>query len=127
MCKHLFENIVINLAYRFLKIITCVGIQLYITVSYISTYIQLQYSYTVTLYVYDKLNSDVPGQNGIWAKFNISDLKMMMKSGLGKIFLKFLHAGNYFSLLYRCLPKTTNSVSTKQIPPAWRDFKNIFF
>jgi hypothetical protein len=24
--------------------------------------------------------------------FSISDLKMMMKSGLGKIFLKFLHA-----------------------------------
>ena len=56
-----------------------------------------KYLYTVTIQlysytVYDKLNSDVPGQNGIWAKFNISDLKMMMKSGLGKIFLKFLNA-----------------------------------
>ena len=46
-----------------------------------------------------------------------------VKSDLGKIFLKFLHAGNYFSLLYRSLPKPTNSVSKKHIPPAWRDLK----
>ena len=49
-----------------------------------------------------------------------------VKSDLGKIFFKFLHAGNYFSLLYRSLSKPTNSVSKKHIPPAWRDLK-IFF
>ena len=32
-------------------------------------------------------------------KSTIFDLKMMVKSGLEKIFLKFFHAGNYFLLL----------------------------
>ena len=31
----------------------------------------------------------------------IFNLKMMMKSGLEKIFLKFLHAGDYFRLLHK--------------------------
>ena len=33
--------------------------------------------------------------------FSISGLKMKMKSGVGKIFLKFLHAGDYFHLLHK--------------------------
>ena len=37
----------------------------------------------------------------------IFSLEMMMKSGLEKIILKFLHAGNYFSLLHK-IPKITN-------------------
>ena len=32
------------------------------------------------------------------SKITIFGLKMMVKSGLEKIFLKFLHAGNYFPL-----------------------------
>ena len=39
--------------------------------------------------------SDLPGQNGIWVTFRIFGLKMMVKSGLEKMFLKFLHAGHY--------------------------------
>ena len=34
-------------------------------------------------------------------KISIFGLKMMMKSGLEKIFLKFLHAGDYFLLLHK--------------------------
>ena len=41
--------------------------------------------------------------------FSISGLKMMMKSGLGKIFLKFLHALT-MSFFYWILIKSTNSV-----------------
>ena len=35
------------------------------------------------------------------SKITIFNLKMMVKSGLGKIFLKFLNAGNYFSLIHK--------------------------
>ena len=35
------------------------------------------------------------------SKNTIFGLKMMVKSGLEKIFLKFLHAGDYFSLLHK--------------------------
>ena len=35
------------------------------------------------------------------SKNTILGLKMMVKSGLEKIFLKFLHAGDYFSLLHK--------------------------
>ena len=52
---------------------------------------------------------------------------MMVKSGLGKVFLKFLHAGNYFSLHHVdvCL-KLQIQYKKEHIPPAWRDIKNIF-
>ena len=39
-------------------------------------------------------------------KINIFGLKMMAKSGLEKIFLKFLHAGDYFPLLHKSAEKT---------------------
>ena len=35
-------------------------------------------------------------------KINIFGLKMMVKSGLGKIILKFLHVQNYFFLIPPC-------------------------
>ena len=35
------------------------------------------------------------------SKNTIFDQKMMVKSGLEKIFLKFLHAGDYFPLLHK--------------------------
>ena len=35
------------------------------------------------------------------SKNTIFGLKMMVKSGLEKIFLKFLHEGDYFSLLHK--------------------------
>ena len=34
-------------------------------------------------------------------KNTIFDLKMMVKSGLEKIFLKFLHVGDYFLLIHK--------------------------
>ena len=50
----------------------------------------------MTLNKYDKLNFGLPGQNWICDKNNIFGLKMMMKSGLEKIILKFLHAQAIF-------------------------------
>ena len=90
-----------------------------------------KYLYTVTIQlysytVYDKLNSDIPGQNGIWAKFNISDLKMMMKSGLGKIFLKFLHALTMPFLLLNFDQKYKFSNKNNKVS-AWRNFKKYFY
>ena len=43
------------------------------------------------------------------SKDTIFGLKMMVKSGLEKIFLKFLHAGDYFPSFIK-VPKITNSV-----------------
>ena len=97
-----------------------------------------KYLYTVTIQlyshtVYDKLNSDVPGQNGIWAKFNISDLKMMMKSSLGKIF--FLK-GSYpivfvsnvfhnFHLIQKCIQNQQQLLILYTLLNQMRFVKNI--
>ena len=43
------------------------------------------------------------------SKNTIFGLKIMVKSGLEKIFLKFLHAGDYFPLLHKSA-QITNSV-----------------
>ena len=43
------------------------------------------------------------------SKDTIFGLKMMVKSGLEKIFLKFLHAGDYFPSFIK-VPKITNSL-----------------
>ena len=40
----------------------------------------------------------------------IFSLRMMMKSGIEKIILKFLHAGNHFPLVHK-IPKITNLVT----------------
>ena len=50
--------------------------------------------------------------------FSISGLKMMLKSGLEKIFLKFLHAQAIFrliDLLHKVLRKYISFLSMKQI------------
>ena len=49
----------------------------------------------------------------------------MVKSGLEKIFLKFLHAGEYFPLLHKTAPNHKFSIRNNYLP-AWRDFKIIF-
>jgi hypothetical protein len=49
-------------------------------------------------------------------KNTIFGLKMMVKSGLEKIFFRFLHAGDYFSLLHKSA-KITNSVKKITIFP----------
>jgi hypothetical protein len=58
-------------------------------------------------------------------KNTIFGLKMIVKSGLEKIFLKFLHAGDYFSLLHESVQNYKFSNKNNQLP-AWRDFKINF-
>ena len=58
-------------------------------------------------------------------KKTIFGLKMMVKRGLEKIFLKFLHAGDYFSLLQKRVQNHKFSNKNNHLP-AWRDFKIIF-
>ena len=57
--------------------------------------------------------------------FSISGLKMMMKSGLGKIFLKFLHALTMLILLLN-LYFWSKFSNKNDMVSAWRNFKNIF-
>ena len=59
------------------------------------------------------------------SKNTIFGLKMMVKSGLEKIFLKFLHAGDYFPLLHKSAQNHKLSVKNNY-PRTWRDFKMIF-
>ena len=59
------------------------------------------------------------------SKITIFGLKMVVKSGLEKIFLKFLHAGDYFPLLHQSAQNDKFSNKNNYIP-AWRDLK-IFF
>ena len=49
----------------------------------------------------------------------------MVKSGLEKIFLKFLHAGEYLSLLHKSAQNHKFSNKNNYLP-AWRDFKINF-
>ena len=57
--------------------------------------------------------------------FSISGLKMMMKSGLGKIFLKFLYALTMLFLLLN-LYFWSKFSNKNDMVSAWRNFKNIF-
>ena len=56
------------------------------------------------------------------SKNTIFGLKMMVKSGIEKIFLEFLHAGDYFPLLYKSAQNHKLSNKNNHLP-AWRDFK----
>ena len=60
----------------------------------------------------------------VW-KNTIFGLKMMVKSSLEKIFLKFLHAGDYFSLLHKSVQNHKFSNKNNHLP-SWRDFKMNF-
>ena len=57
--------------------------------------------------------------------FSISGLRMMMKSGLGKLFLKFLHALTMSFLLLNFDQKYKFSSKNNTVS-AWRNFKTIF-
>ena len=57
--------------------------------------------------------------------FSISGLKMMVKSGLEKIFLKFLHALTMSFLLLN-LYFWSKFSNNNDMVSAWRNFKNIF-
>ena len=66
------------------------------------------------------------------SKINIFGLKMMVKSGLEKIFLKFLHAQGLFQTswftLYKWGFRSKYKFSTKNdLLCAWRDFNRNFF
>ena len=50
---------------------------------------------------------------------------MMVKSGLEKIFFKFLHAGDYFPLLHKSA-QDQNFSNKNNYLLAWRDFKINF-
>ena len=58
------------------------------------------------------------------SKNTIFGLKMMVKSGLEKIFLKFLHVGDYFFLLYKSVQN--HKFSNKNKPfSAWKDVLGV--
>ena len=56
---------------------------------------------------------------------SISGLKMMIKSGIGKLFLKFLHALTMLFLLLN-LYFWSKFSNKNEMVSAWRNFKNIF-
>ena len=58
-------------------------------------------------------------------KNTIFIIKMMLKRGLEKIFLKFLHAGDYFPLLHKSAQNHKFS-NENNYHPAWRDFNKTF-
>ena len=51
------------------------------------------------------------------SKNTIFGLKMMVKSGLDKMFLKFLHAGEYFPLLHKSAQNHKFSNKNSYLPP----------
>ena len=59
------------------------------------------------------------------SKNTIFGLKMMVKSCLEKIFLKFLHAGDYFPLLHKMTQNHKFSDKNNYLP-ARKDFKINF-
>ena len=59
------------------------------------------------------------------SKATIFGLKMMVKSGLEKISLKFLHAGHYFRFLHKNAQNLKFSNENDRVR-AWRKFENIF-
>ena len=76
-------------------------------------------SYLTDTYVVFTLKIESVSKNTIFG------LKMMVKSGLEKIFLKFLHAGDYFPLLHKSAQNHKFSNKNNYLP-AWRDFKINF-
>ena len=81
--------------------------------------------FSCTFVLTHKSDHCFPGQNGVWVKINIFGLKMIVKSGLEKIFLKFLHAEDYFPLLHKSAQNHKFSNKNNYLP-SWRDFKIIF-
>ena len=59
------------------------------------------------------------------SKINIFCLKMMVKSGLEKHILKFLHAQNYFFLLHKNAQNCKFS-KRNDLLWAWRNFNKTF-
>ena len=81
--------------------------------------IMLNTSYLTDSYIVFTLKMESVSKNTIFG------LKMMVKSGLEKIFLKFLHAGDYFPLLHKSAQNHKFSNKNNYLP-ARRDFKINF-
>ena len=67
-------------------------------------------SYLTDSYIVFTLKMESESKNTIFG------LKMMVKSGLEKIFLKFLHAGDYFHLLHNSAQNHKFSNKNKHLP-----------
>ena len=79
----------------------------------------LNMSYLTDSYIIFTLKMECVSKNTIFG------LKMIVKSGLEKLFLKFLHAENYFPLLHKSVQNHKFSNKNNHLP-AWRDFKINF-
>ena len=79
----------------------------------------LNTSYLTDSYIVFTLKMESVSKNFIFG------LKMMVKSGLEKIFLKFLHVGDYCLLLHKSAPNHKFSNKNNHIP-AWKDLKINF-
>ena len=79
----------------------------------------LNTSYLTDSYIVFTLKMESVSKNTIFG------LKMMVKSGIEKIFLKFLHAGDYFPLLNKSAQDHKFSNKNNYFP-AWSDFKINF-
>ena len=82
-------------------------------------YSHINTSYLTDSYIIFTLKMESVSKNTIFG------LKMIVKSGLEKIFLKFLHAGDYFSLLHKSVQNHKFSNKNNHLP-AWRNFKINF-
>ena len=76
-------------------------------------------SYLTDSYIVLTLKVESVSKNAIFG------LKIMVKSGLEKIFVKFFHAGDYFLLLHKSAQNNKFSNENNYLP-AWRDFKMFF-
>ena len=76
-------------------------------------------SYLTDSYIVFTLKMESVSKNAIFGQ------KMMVKSGLEKLFLKFLHVGDYFLLLHKSGQNHKFSNKNNHLP-AWRYFKINF-
>ena len=112
---------------KFVRIISTTNAPSNVSPKYIATYSadlpKLAKSFNTQYMTNSTLVSPVKIEYG-W-NFSISGQKMMMKSGLGKTFLKFLHALTMLFLLLNLyfLAKFSNK---NDMESSWRNFKNIF-
>ena len=90
----------------------------------IQIYVLLLWRHLTSLYLTDSYTFFTLKMESVY-KNTIFGLKMMVKSGVVKIFLKLLHAAEYFPLLHKCIQNHKFSNKNNYLPP-WRDFKIIF-
>ena len=82
-------------------------------------FFNLNMSYLTDSYIVFTLKMESVSKNTIFG------LKMMVKSGLDKIILKFLHVGDYFPILHKSAQNHKFSNINNYLP-VWKNFKIIF-